>query len=408
MKRRYLVIGMLAMALKGKPQASDQPFQKREIPKTDIEVLFSFYNQDGDHSAVTGGTGTEKLNVYAPGFNLDFQKIKSKIGFSGGVDIISSASTDKIDFVESSASLVDHRVHADFDYAHQIGNKDMVAGVGTGMSFESDYFSIPVRASFNYTTPSKMQQVSAAASVYFDDLRWGRRVGPGITPPETLIYPSELRYKEWYNTHNRYTYNLKTGFEQVINKRLVAAIYPELIIQRGLLATPFHRVYFTNDSVRVENFPDKKTRFPIGAKARYFAGNKMVIKGGYNFYSDDFGITAHGIDLEIAVKVSPLVTLSPFVRGYSQTASRFFKPYGQHDPSSRYYTSDYDNSAFRSVKAGLGFRWAPFGYFSKNGIFNEVNIRYAAFFRSDGLSAHMVSAAFSLSRLKKTDTTPGQ
>lgn len=397
MKRRYLAIGMLAIALKGKPQAADTSFTKRDLPKAEIEILYSMYGQDGDHSAVTGGIGTERLTVYAPGFDLTINGPESTFSLNAGADIISSASTDRIDDVVSSASLVDMRSHVDLQYTHQVGNKGVELGLATGFSIESDYLSLPVRATFNYSAPNRMRQVHASFSAYFDDLRWGR-LNPDYRRPVTLVYPAELRYKEWYDVHNRYSYNFKAGFMQVLSKRLRAALYPEVIVQKGLLATPFHRVYFTDGSLKVENLPDQRIRLPMGARLNYFAGSRTILKGGYEFYSDNFGIEAHSLDLESAFKISPLLTLSPFAKFYQQTSSRYFMPYSQHNPADEYYTSDYDLSAFRSLKIGVGFRWAPFRYMSARSIFDEVQIRYAYFKRSDNLKAHMISASFRFSR----------
>ena len=43
--------------------SSDSAFKKKKLRKTDIEILYSHYLQDGNNSAVTGGRGTEKLSV---------------------------------------------------------------------------------------------------------------------------------------------------------------------------------------------------------------------------------------------------------------------------------------------------------------------------------------------------------
>ena len=136
-------------------------------------------------------------------------------------------------------------------------------------------------------------------------------------------------------------------------------------------------------------------------RANYFAGSRTILKAQYGFYKDNFGISANFIDFEGAVKVSPVITLSPFIHVYSQSGSDYFNPYGQHDPLEAFYSSDYDLSTFNSMKAGLGFRWAPGQYFSKRNLFNEVNLRYAYFVRSDELAAHMVTASFGFTRLGK-------
>ncbi len=400
MKKRYLAVGLLALALKGKPQAVDTSYQKRDLSRTEIELLFSHYNQDGDHSAVTGGAGTERLNVYAPGFSVGFYSKKNTFVLAGGGDVISSASTDRIDSIASSASVLDMRTHAQFNYIRRLGEKGIEVGIGTGFSIESDYLSIPARAFFNYAEPSGMRTYQASVEIFLDDLRWGR-LNDDYRRPVTLIYPAELRYKEWYDVHNRYSYNFKAGITQVINKRLLLGFFPEFIYQQGLLATPFHRVYFKDGDLRVENLPKERYRFPLSFRVNYFAGSRTILKTQYGFYEDNFGILANFIDVEAAVKVSPVITFSPFVHLYSQSGSDYFNPYGQHDPLEVFYSSDYDLSRFNSLRAGLGFRWAPGDYISKRNLFNEVNLRYAYFLRSDELAAHMVTASFGFTRMGK-------
>src|ERR1700704_4274178 len=120
MKIKYLFIGMLSAALAVKAQEPDSVFQKKNISKTDIQLLFSYYSQDGNNSAVTGGIGTEKLSVYAPNLSAVHSRGKNTIKLDGGVDVITSASTDNIDFVKSSASYKDDRVYSHAGYEHSL------------------------------------------------------------------------------------------------------------------------------------------------------------------------------------------------------------------------------------------------------------------------------------------------
>jgi len=400
MKKTYLVFMIILFALSTQSQTNDSAYQKRVLPETEIELFFSHYNQDGDHSAVTGGTSTEELQVYAPGFNLTHSSGLNIYSIEGGVDVISSASTDMIDANISSASRVDLRNHANVNYSRQLEKSGLVLGAGTGFSMESDYLSFPVRFSVDYSELSNMRQYQLIFQAFFDDLRWGR-LNPDYRRPVTLVYPKELRYKEWYDVHNRYSYNLKFGFMQVVNQRMVVGFYPELTYQKGLLATSFHRVYFTNDSVRVENFPKERWRFPLNLRVNYFAGSIMILKVMAGFYRDNFGITSGTFDLEAAIKIQPQFTLSPFIRIYSQTASHYFRSFGLHDPEENYYTSDYDLSKFQSFKTGIAFRYIPYKYFGKRNIFNEINLRYAFFHRTDRLAAHIITIAFYFSRENK-------
>jgi hypothetical protein len=55
-----LLINIAAIALKIR-----RPLLKRVLENTEVDVLLSYYNQDGVHSAVNGGIGSEKLSDIA-------------------------------------------------------------------------------------------------------------------------------------------------------------------------------------------------------------------------------------------------------------------------------------------------------------------------------------------------------
>lgn len=381
---------MLSSALALKAQKPDSVFQKRNLSKTDVQLLFSYYSQNGDNSAVTGGIGTERLTLYGTNLSIANSKRNHVIKFDGGVDVISSASTDNIDYIVSSPSSLDRRAYSHLGYEHTFPKKQFNVGAKTGFSIESDYFSVPVILNAEYTTPSQLRSYSVVLESYFDDLRWGR-LDTGYYRPVQLIYPVELRYKEWFDVHGRNTFNIKLGFSQVINQRLVIGIFPEVSYQRGLLATPFHRVYFNHDSVRVENLPQERFKLPIGLRLNYFAGGRTILRVNYNFYWDTWGTLASAVQLESAIKLNPKLTLSPFFRIYLQSAARYFKPYGQHHPDEMFYTSDYDLSRFISYKFGLGILYLPYAYVGKKFSFEEIAFRYSAYFQSTKLYAHTVT-----------------
>ncbi len=404
MRRKiYLAIGLIMFFLRGKSQQSDSTFQKKEIPKTDIELVFSYYNQDGNHSAVTGGTGTEKLSVYAPGVKWSRAlKKQQKLSIHAGSDFITSASTDNIDFVRSSASLHDARVYSNVGYERKWEKTDLTLGVGTGFSLESDYLSFPLLLSATYQTPDQMRTYQLSFQAFFDDLRWGR-LDVDYKRPALLVYPAELRTREWSDTYLRNSYNLQLGFTQVINQRLIVGVFPQISYQKGILSTPFHRVYFTDSSRRVEQLPGERVKLPIGLRLNYFLGGRTIVKGTYGFYWDTFGIVGHGLEVETAIRLSPIFTIAPFARIYGQSAADYFAAYAQHLPEAEYYTSDFDLSEFQSYKAGIAVRYAPLDYWTREFLFNDISLRYAFYRRSDGLQAHIISFGMGFSLFKKEE-----
>jgi hypothetical protein len=387
LKKRYVIISLLAAFLSAKGQTPDSSYVKKKLTTKDVSVMMSFYTQDNDHSAVTGGIGTENLQVFALGVTYDWKKDSVRnFQWDIGVDIISSASTDKIDFVVSSASKDDARTHIGLGYGKFLKN-NFTGAVNGMLSVESDYTSANLGLQLGHVSDDKMREWSINIQTFFDDLRWGRLENG---KPQKLIYPQELRSVKWFKIHNRNSYNVEFGWYQTINKRTALGFSPGIVFQKGLLSTPFHRVYFTDKSLRVEKFPEQRWKFPMNIQLNTFLGTRFILRSSYRYYYDDFGITAHTISAELPYKISPVWTLLPSLRYYTQSASSYFKPYKEHDASEEFYTSDYDLSEFDSWRAGFGFRYAPYSISGRT-TFRELEFRYSWYKRSDGLLAHMMT-----------------
>ncbi|HCM77905.1 MAG TPA: hypothetical protein DIS90_16090 [Cytophagales bacterium] len=388
MKKRYLVLGLITTAFTAWGQVNQQTYAKKKLSHTDVEVVFSYYNQNNDHSAVTGGIGTEDLQVYVSHLSLDnIRDSVRTVHFDIGFDVISSASTDNIDFVLSSASKHDVRVYTSLGFNKVANNKKITWGANTSFSIESDYLSVGQSLSINHINEDQTRELSAVLQMYFDDLRWGRYQFEGV---RELVYPVELRNKEWFDNYRRNSYNLVLGWLQTVNQRMSLGVYPGLTYQSGLLSTPFHRVYFIDNSKQVEKLPTGRWKIPVGVQLNTFMGPRWILRTFYRYYWDDFGISAHTISLEAPVKISRVITLTPFIRLYNQRQSDFFKPYARHVPTQEFFTSDYDLSGFSSNSSGLGFRYAPYAHKGRN-TFNAIELRFTHYERSDGMIANTLT-----------------
>jgi hypothetical protein len=391
MRKLYWSLLFIWASFFARSQNPDSSYKQEILKKTEIEIAFSYYNQNGDHSAVTGGIGTEKLLVYAPNLKINHTfNDRHSISFSAGADFITSASKDNIDFVKSSPSLHDTRSYLNAGYSYKFKGKELMLNALSGFSIESDYLSIPAKIGVEYTEPSKLRSYQLDVQLYFDDLRWGR-LSEDYRRPVTVIYPVELRYRNWYNTYRRNSYNFKMGFTQVLNKRTVLGIFPEIDWQHGLLATPYHRVYFNDDSLKVENLPGDRIKFPFGIQVNHFFGGQVILKGSWQFYKDNFGIVGNAFKLETAIKINPDFTLVPMYRFYTQKGSKYFAPFKEHNISETYYTCDYDLSSFNSHEAGLLLIWSPEKFFAKNASISEINLQYNYFIRTNGLYSHYLT-----------------
>ncbi len=394
MKKIVITVAALVMCLNVAKAQSDST-SNRKLKIDEVNFITSYYHQDGNNSAVTGGIGSEKLDDFGNSIDLQLSRFDKKnnkhtFGVELGIDVYSSASSDKIDPTTiSSASSKDVRISPSLNYLKENAKNNTALGGGVSFSQEFDYTSIGANVLFAKATKDKNREFSAKASVFLDT--WSV-----ILPVELRNIETNFKYKQGDNAP-RNSYNLALGLSQVVNQRLQVSILTDIGYQTGLLGTAYQRVYFgdNGNNAYSEKLPDNRFKLPVGLRANYFLGDKFILRSFYRFYTDSWNLTAHTAELEIPYKITPFVSVAPFYRFYSQSGVDYFKPYKEHllSDNSEFYTSDYDLSKFTSHLFGLNFRMV-----SANGLMgvkklNVVELRYSYYNRSTDLTSHLITLA---------------
>jgi hypothetical protein len=363
-------------------------YKNKKLKIDEINLVSSYYKQDGNNAAVTGGIGSENLTDISNTIDVKLIKYsksgnKHSLDLEVGIDHYSSASSDMIDLkANSSASSSDIRIYPSFNYSIENEEKGNTFGFGLSSSTEFDYQSFGGNISFAQKTKDRNGEFSAKLQAFLDQVK--------------LIQPVELRGgfgygDDDYGTSSRNTFAGSLAYSQIVNKNFQVMFLADVITQNGYLSLPFHRVFFADNSVHQENLPDSRLKIPVAVRGSYFLGDNVIIRAYYRYYSDDWNLKSHTADIEIPVKISPFFSLSPFYRYYSQSASKYFKPYKEHTAADAYYTSNYDLSQFDSNFFGIGMKLTPM-----NGVFgvkhfNTLEIRYGHYSRSTALNANIIS-----------------
>lgn len=382
---KKLIISVIALfgIFNAKAQENTNNEQPKKLTFDEANLVSSYYKQDGNNSAVTGGRGTEKLTDISNTIDVTMVKYdkkdrKNKFGFSVGIDHYTSASSDMIDLkANSSASRSDNRIYPALSWSRENESKGTSLMAGVSTSFEFDYQSYGANIGFSQKTANRMGEFTAKFQTFLDQVK--------------LIAPIELRTSEGYGTSGRNTFALSLAYSQIINQNFQIEILGDAVQQTGYLSLPFHRVYFNDNSVHQETLPDKRFKIPLGLRANYFLGDKVILRAYYRYYTDDWGLKSNTFSLETPVKISPFISVSPFYRYYSQTATKYFAPYQQHTAFDDFYTSNYDLSKFDSHFYGAGIRISP-----KNGLFgverlNMLELRYGHYTKSVGMRSDIIS-----------------
>ncbi len=376
--------------------ADSSAYKPTKLTFEEANFVSSYYHQDGNNSAVTGGIGTEKLTDLSNTFDLKFYKYdhllrKHTWNFEAGIDHYTSASSDMIDLkANSSASHADTRIYPSVNWTRENEKNGITLGAGVSFSKEFDYTSYSGNINFAAKTKNRSGEFSARFQTFLDQVS---QVLPTelVSTVATTTGASSGGHHTKYPTAARNTFDLALSYSQIVNKRLQLMFLSDVVAQNGYLSLPFHRVYFTDGSVHQENLPSTRLKIPLGLRANYFLGDRIILRGYYRFYTDDWGLTANTASLETSVKITPSFSISPFYRFYQQTATKYFNAYKAHTAADAYYTSNYDLSAFNSNFFGAGFRLVPpKGVLGMQHI-NMVEIRYGHYNKNIGMNSDVVS-----------------
>ncbi len=373
----------------------------------EINLVSSYYWQNGDHSAVTGGIGTEKVTDISNGIDLklvwgnsNYKKNTLTAGL--GYDHHTSASAAFVNKSGASRTGGD-RLYPSLDWTVENVKKGSSFGIGAYYSGEYNYNSRGADLHFSQKTADRSGEFSAKFQAYFDQV--------------TLIYPSEfvpkstttnaggttvitsasgLTYGE--NSHRRNipssprnSYTASFGYSQIVNSRLQVMFLVDAVAQNGYLSLPFHRVYFNTGKDTIEKLPANRFKLPIGFRLNYFVADNLIIRSYYRYYIDSWGIKSNTAYVEMPIKLTPFFSISPFYRYYDQSASRYFAPYEGHSVNDQYYTSNYEYSKFQSNFIGIGFRLAPpKGVFGWQNL-HDLELRYGHYTQTTDLVSSVVS-----------------
>lgn len=394
------VVNKPTIALHNATGKDSTQYNPRKLRLDEVDLFSSYYTQNGDHSAVTGGIGTEKVTDLSNGITLNFvwtnsNLNKNTLSAALGFDAHSSASQAYVSKTGASHAT-GNRLYPSLDWTVENSKTGNAFGLGGYISYEYNYASIGGDLHYALKTDDKNGEFSVKLQGYYDLV--------------TLIYPSEFipagsittnygnhrgedGHRDNLGTSPRQTYTASFAYSQIINSRLQVALLGDVVGQNGYLGLPFHRVYFSNGKDTIEKLPESRFKLPIGARLNYFLGDDIILRSYYRYFFDNWGIRSNTANLEVAYKISPFFSISPFYRYYTQTQAKYFAPYEGHSPTDQYYTSNYEFSNFNSQFFGLGIRLAPpKGVFGWQNL-HELEFRYGHYSQTTDL----VSDVFSVS-----------
>lgn len=369
-------------------------YKKRVLETTEISLLTSFYDQEGDNAATTGGVGSEELTdnhtkiiVSVPLNDDDVLTIDASLS---SYTSASSSQVNPFDGEESAvdvftassgSSQKDSWKNGTVSYSHSSDDRNTIWSANFGLAKEYDYTSTGFGGSYTKLFNKKNTSLSINGNIFldswkpylpielriFDESAIDKEDADQLFANSTITGAPYQRDFEGIEDNKRNTYSGGLGFSQILSTRLQGSVALDFIYQNGLLSTPFHRIYFADVSdsyIRgfqladdIERLPDSRLKIAIGGRLNYYVNEFIVLRSFYRYYTDNWGITSHTASLEVPIKLGKKFTLYPSYRYYSQTEADYFAAREQHLSTSEFYTSDYDLSSFNSSQYGIGLTY---------------------------------------------------
>jgi Protein of unknown function (DUF3570) len=409
-------------------------FKKRVLESTEVDFLISYYKQDGIHSAVSGGLGSENLTDLASNIIVAMPLNDDDVlTVDAGISAYTSASSSNINPYDSAvyspwqassgASAQDALTALVLNYSHSSDDRNFTWNADIAFSNEYDYTSFGFGGGIARLFNDKNSEVSLKVNAYIDQWR--------------PIYPAEFRksvpnaldqngnssslynpnFVAW-DSNGRNSYSLSFGFSQVLTKKSQLSFFFDVLQQNGQLSSPYHRIYFAdkpnfyvgnpqnisnyenssnNSAYRladaIEKLPNTRFKLPVGFRWNYYFNETFVFRSYYRFYTDNWDIQSHTINVELPIKLSDKFTVFPMYRFYTQTQSKYFKPFETHFSTEEFYTSDYDLSNFSANQYGFGLSYTDIFTSAKIWKFGlkNIDLRLNHYNRNDGLKANIGS-----------------
>lgn len=299
-------------------QDSTVSYKKRVLESAEIDMLLSYYKQDGQHSAVSGGIGSEKLTDIVSNLVVNIPLNEDDVlTIDTGISSYTSASSSNINpfnasgasggggdddddrniaagsptgtpwQASSGASAQDQLVSLTANYSHSSDSRNFIWNSDVSVSNEYDYTSVGFGGGIAKLFNKKNTEIGIKVNAYLDQWRpiyptelheydkYGVQFQSNGYFAGVTIYDQNGIVSTAYNPNkfkaitkvNRNSYSASFSFSQILSKRAQISLFFDLLSQEGLLSTPYQRIYFADkanyyigDPQYIQNYETSRNR----------------------------------------------------------------------------------------------------------------------------------------------------
>jgi len=251
--------------------------------------------------------------------------------------------TNTNDIKKQNVSFSERRMLYALAFTNRFKNRDELSSSYT-KSYESDYDANTL--SFDY-----LHWADSSKNLSYD-------IGVSYSLNNILVRgddtSSGASKKESSNT-----IATQIGFTQIINKTSLFKADLFYSKEDGYLTNPYYNIVRDTNNVVVENRPDIRTSYGFNLKYIKAFKDNLTSKFKYKFYTDDWDITSHTIDINNYYKINEKFIIGLGIRYYKQSQANFYNSDINYFTNEKYASIDDRLSAFNSTtyKSSLDYKY---------------------------------------------------
>jgi len=170
------------------------------------------------------------------------------------------------------------------------------------------------------------------------------------------------------------------GLSQIITKDFIMGANLEVITDEGFLNNPYRSVRYLNTSggysYQKEIYPSTRTSTAFSLTGNYYLPYRAVLGGYYRFFTDDWNITAHTLQVKYTHPWHDWIFEAKY-RYYTQTQADFYSDLFPFVSSQNFMArdkelSDYTNNSI-GIMASYSFAENGFGFIEKGTLSASVD-----------------------------------
>lgn len=341
-------------------------------------VRYTHFDQNGlgyqSQAGPVRGPGSEELTVEQPQLEV-IAKQGDKITYRLWVpiDVITSASTEAIDKWPDAVSGASR--------VNEAGSLDLTT------TYQSDHESSAfLRAGFHVEAPFRSWNIGVGGARSFAD-------------DNAVVAASVNQVFDWFDTFyingdrrghaTRSSTNGNLSLTQLLSPTTVVHIDYGLTVQLGELGNTWNVVPLVDGTRGEERLPSLRHRHAFVGRLAQWLPWDGALKGFYRFYADNWGLSAHTVEVELYQRIGPAFYLRANYRFHQQSGVSFFSIDAPLDAPVR--TADSDLAPFYAqtfgIKAALDLR---FNRRIKDAL---IDFGYERYIRSNDLHASILTCS---------------